>query len=95
MRSWRLNRRKLMSKNRTVSVTARVNKSESEMIREFCSQFDWNMADLLRELIFFAMDTAPIKNETPILVLEDRRIPFRDELRTLRGCRPATKKRSK
>ena len=65
------------------------------MIREFCSQFDWTMGDLLRELIFFAMDTAPIKNETPILVLEDRRIPFREEVRNLRGVKPASKNRRK
>lgn len=82
-----------MSKSRTISVTAKVNKNESEIIREFCSQFDWTMGDLLRELIFFAIDAAPIKNETPILMLAERRIPFRDDLRNLRGVKPASKKR--
>lgn len=79
--------------NRTITVTAAVNKQESDTIREFCSQFEMNMGDLVRELVFYAIENAPIKNETPILVLDDLRIPFNVDNRNLRGVRPGTKKR--
>ena len=85
----------MSKKNRTITVTAKVNKEESELIRDFCSQFDRPMGDMVRELIFYAIENAPIKNETPILVLDDLRIPFNVDNRNLRGVRPGTKKRRK
>mgnify|MGYP003153834566 CR=1 FL=1 len=84
----------MSKKSRTITVTAAVNKQESDAIREFCSQFEMNMGDLVRELIFYALDNAPIKNEMPILVLDDLRIPFNVDTRNLRGVRPGTKRRS-
>lgn len=85
----------MSKKSRAITVTAKVNKNESDLIRDFCSQFEMNMGDLVRELIFYAIENAPIKNETPILVLDDLRIPFSVDNRNLRGVRPGTKKRRK
>jgi len=78
--------------NRKITVTAAVTKAESEYIRDFCAQFDMRMGDLVRELVIWAIDHVPIKNETPILMLEEDRIPFRHEDRNLRGVRPGSRR---
>ena len=82
----------MSKKNRTITVTAKVTKHEAEVIRDFCSQFDTNMGDLVTELIFYAIENAPIKNEAPTLVLGALHFPFKVDNRNLRGVRPGTKK---
>ena len=77
---------------RSITVTAAVNKEESEFIRDFCEQFDMNMGDLVRELIFYAIENAPITHARPILVLDDTKYPFREDPRILRGVRPGSKR---
>ena len=74
---------------RTISVTAGVTKQESTEIREYCSQFEVRMRDVLRELILWAIKNAPTRTQ-PVLVLDDKAIdPPRND-RTLRGVKPGS-----
>ena len=78
--------------SRKITVTAKVNKEESDAIRDFCSQFDTSMGDLLRELIFYAIENAPITFKSPVLDLDGQKFPMKEDHRELRGVRPGTKK---
>ena len=75
------------TKGRDVTITGAVTLAESELIRNFCAQFDTNMMDLVRELVLWAMDNAPIEYDNPVLVLGDRRYQITTP-RELRGAKP-------
>jgi hypothetical protein len=75
---------------RTISVTAGVTKEESTLIREYCSQFEVRMRDVLRELILWAIKNAPTKTRV-VLMLDEKAIDQPCNDRTLRGVKPGTK----
>jgi len=79
---------------RTISVTAGVTKQESTEIREYCSQFEVRMRDVLRELILWAMKNAPTRNQK-VLMLGNKAIDQPCNDRTLRGVKPGSKNGSK
>ena len=75
---------------RPISVTAGVTKQESTEIREYCSQFEVRMRDVLRELILWAMKNAPVKTQT-VLMLDEKAIDQPRNNRPLHGVKPGTK----
>jgi hypothetical protein len=79
---------------RTISVTAGVTKQESTEIREYCSQFEVRMRDVLRELILWAMKNAPTRSQK-VLMLGNKAIDQPCNDRTLRGVKPGSKNGSK
>ena len=76
-----------MTKHSTV--TARVTHEEHRQIREYCSQFNINMGDMLRDMIMYVIDNVPLKEEKVVVFdLGGRAIRSSKNSRPLRGVPP-------
>ena len=77
--------------SKQVTVTVKMSEPESRLVREYCSNFDENMPELLTKLIFYAIQTAPLVKVVRALDLGVQGKVLMTKQRNLRGCRPGNK----
>ena len=78
-----------MKSHKHSTVTARVTHEEHRLIREYCSQFNINMGDMLRDMIMYVIENVPLKEEKVVVFdLGDRVVRSSKESRPMRGVPP-------
>ena len=76
-------------KKRSSYVTAKVSTEEHATIREFAASFNEPMADVMRQLLLWAIENAPVATKTVrVLNLNGKNEMYIDGSRKLRGRKP-------